>query len=166
MKKKAIQICSFIALLVGLALSAQAQINTQYRTHIPFEFKVGNETLPAGDYIIAATNPTTGWSALYIREVKSGEAKFVNVIPKQENGRSMISNLLFARYGDRYFLAEIRTPTLCGEFRKSKDEKWLAKTRKPSRETVTMLRQDQLQPDSEFLSVESSIPAILKKLEA
>ena len=140
MKKKAIQICSFIALLVGLAVSAQAQIGTQYRTHIPFEFNVGNETLPAGDYILGAANPTSAWSALTIRQIKGGEAKFLKIIPKQENGRSMISNLLFYRYGDRYFLAEIITPTLRGEFRKSKDEKKLAKTQKPSREMVMILR--------------------------
>jgi hypothetical protein len=140
MKKKAIQIYSLIALLVGLVLSAQAQINTQYRAYIPFEFNVGSETFPAGDYIIGATNPTTGWSALTIRKKTGGEANFVNIIPKQENERSMISKLLFYRYGDRYFLAEITTPTLRGEFRKSKDEKRLAKTQKPSRETVTILR--------------------------
>lgn len=138
MKKKVIQICSLVGLLVGLMVSAQAQ--TQYRAHIPFDFNVGNRTLPTGDYVIELTSRSTSQNVLTILETKSGEAKIVQAIPKEANGMSEISKLVFNRYDNEYFLAQMITPTLSAEFRKTKVESRLVKTQKPNRETVTMLR--------------------------
>lgn len=139
MKKQFIQICSWVGLLVGLAVSAQAQIGAQYRVYIPCDFNVGNKTLPAGDYVIKLTNPASGLSPLTILETKGGKTKIVQVIRNKTNERSKISKLVFNRYGNRYFLAEMNTPTLSARFQKTKVESRIAKNRKPDRETLTML---------------------------
>ena len=138
MKKKVIQICSLVGLLIGLMVSAQAQTGTQYRAHIPFDFNVGNKTLPAGDYVIGLTNQAFNQDMLTIREAKSGEAKIVQLVPRAANGMSEISKLVFNRYNDQYFLAEMITPTLKGIFQKTKVEGSLAKKQKALKETVAM----------------------------
>lgn len=75
MKRKVVRFCSLFALLIGLTVSARGQIGAQYGAYIPFDFNLGNQTLPAGYYIIGLTNPASSQNALTIREVNSREAK-------------------------------------------------------------------------------------------
>lgn len=138
MKKKVIQICSLVALVVGLMVSAQAQIGTQYRAHIPFDFNVGNQTLPAGDYTISLTNPMRFVDVLTIRDTKSGKAQIVTLLASSSSDRSQLSKLTFNRYDDQYFLAEVNSPTVRGKFRRAKTEARLAKLLKPGQENVAM----------------------------
>jgi hypothetical protein len=52
------------------------------------------------------------------------------------------TQLVFERFYDQYFLAEIITPGGNTKFRKSKLEERLAKEGKPFREIVAMQKQD------------------------
>lgn len=140
MKKKVAQICLLVGLLVGLIISAQAQVGMRYRANIPFDFNVGNTNLPAGDYVIELTNQVSKQNFLTIRETKTRETKIVQVIPKGLNAKSKTSKLVFNRYDNQYFLAEMITPTLNADFWKTKAESRLSKTQKTSRETVALLR--------------------------
>ena len=109
MKKEILKGFTMLALIVALALatavvSANAQ-SSRLVTNIPFEFVVGNQAMPSGKYI---TNPATAdGSALMIQsaDAKNSVVRLTNGI--QSNGRSTNARLVFHRYGDRYFLAEV-----------------------------------------------------------
>ena len=128
------QICLTVGLVMGLIISAQAQMRTEYRAHVPFDFKVGGQTFQAGDYVLGLMNPT----ALTIRDMKSGNAKFISIMPRENNERLNVSKLVFNRYGDRYYLSEMITPTLGAEFRKTKNEVLIAEKQKSKPEAVAV----------------------------
>ncbi len=138
MKKTLMQICLAVGLVTGLIISAQAQMRTQYRAHVPFDFKVGGQSFQAGDYVLGLTNPSSNNQALTIREMNSGEAKIIMMIPKENNERLNVSKLVFNRYDDRYYLSEMITPTLGAEFRKTKNEVMIAEKQKSKSETVAV----------------------------
>jgi hypothetical protein len=139
MKKAGLQICSLLALVIILTVvSAQAQ--TQYKAHVPFDFTLGQETLQAGDYVIALTSRNSSQQALTIREEKSNKSRIVLVVPKEANEKSEISRLVFNRYDGRYFLAEMMTPSLGAEFRQPKLQRSLGKTQKPKIEVVAIVK--------------------------
>ena len=138
MKRRFIQICSFIGLLIGLTVSAQAQGVRQYEASIPFDFNVGNKSFQAGDYAIGLTNPLAMQETLTIRNLKSREAEVFLVTRNQANAFAAASRLIFNRYGDRYFLSEMATPALSAEFLRAKAETRLARKNPPRRETVAL----------------------------
>ncbi len=140
MKKRFIQICSLFALLVGLLVSAQAQNANRYEASIPFDFNIGNKTFAAGDYAFGLTNPLAYQESLTIRDLKSGKTQVVLITRNQANELAESSQLVFNRYEDRYFLAEIATSTLSAKFLKAKTESRLAKAKSSKRETVALRR--------------------------
>jgi hypothetical protein len=107
---KPFQLLSFFAVLV-FALSlhpakAHAQIIGELEVTVPFQFYAGNAKLPAGKYVLhmldnsdlrtmEISTPDGSTSALF--EVEDAEA---NSAPRK-------SELIFNKYGDRYFLARI-----------------------------------------------------------
>jgi hypothetical protein len=138
MKKTIMQIGSLVGLVMVLMVAAQAQIATKYRAHIPFDFSVGKLNLEAGDYVIELTNSSSSTQILTIRNVKSGQAKVVLVTPEANDERLDVSKLVFNRYENQYFLAEMITPTLGAEFARAKTEVKLAKTQRSKQETVAL----------------------------
>ena len=54
MKKKAYTLIAMIVFVGALAVAAHAQTNSRIAliANIPFQFNIGNKTLPAGDYIV------------------------------------------------------------------------------------------------------------------
>ncbi|MBA4185247.1 MAG: hypothetical protein H0X49_14745 [Acidobacteria bacterium] len=138
MKKILMQICLAVGLVTGLIISAQAQMRTQYRAHVPFDFKVSGQSFQAGDYVLGLTNPSSDNRALTIRNMNSGEAKIISTMPRENNKRRDVSKLVFNRYGERYYLADLITPTLGAEFRKTKNEGMIAEKQKSKSETVAV----------------------------
>ncbi len=94
MKKILMQICLAVGLVTGLIISAQAQMKTQYRAHVPFDFKVGGQSFQAGDYVLGLTNPSTDNRALTIRDINSGKAKIILIMPRENNERLNVSKLV------------------------------------------------------------------------
>jgi hypothetical protein len=99
-----------LALVVGLALattsvSANGQSTAIVTADIPFDFTVGNKTLPAGKYAVnAATSDRQGLV------IKSREGKSSAVVLTHEaadKSKKRIARMVFHRYGQQYFLAEI-----------------------------------------------------------
>lgn len=113
-------------------------MKTQYRAHVPFDFKVGGQSFQAGDYVLGLTNPSSNNRALTIREMNSGEAKIITMTPKENNERLDVSKLVFNRYADQYYLSAMVTPTLGAEFRKTKNEVLIAEKQKSKSETVAV----------------------------
>ncbi|HAF14128.1 MAG TPA: hypothetical protein DCK99_10615 [Blastocatellia bacterium] len=145
MKKQAYMIATMIMLLTVAGLStakAQTNGNTELRANIPFEFSVGNKTMPAGEYSVRCTNPTSDMKVLQLRSRNGLTSALVptsSVIGKiQESAK-----LVFNRYGDQYFFSQAWLPADSAGMQasKSRNEKQIARELagiKLSRESVAI----------------------------
>jgi hypothetical protein len=91
------------ALIVLLAAgSAFAQADRMV-VKVPFDFVIGNKTLPAGQYDV---HPTGSLGTLTI--LGEGEHKMFAISYRVESTQpSQTSKLIFNRYGNRYFLSQV-----------------------------------------------------------
>ncbi|HEX8141401.1 MAG TPA: hypothetical protein VF553_02325 [Pyrinomonadaceae bacterium] len=111
MKKSILKSLTMIGLVAMLTLvaantDAQAQSRTRYTANIPFEFTVGNETLPAGQYVISNVKTVDGLVILHLSAQGQARAtQLTNTV--RAKAPSQKSMLVFNRYGERYFLAEM-----------------------------------------------------------
>lgn len=138
MKKALLNICLAIGMIIGLMGSAHAQLGTQFKAHIPYDFNIGNSKLKAGDYIIKLTNPASSQQSLTISSIAGDFSKIALVIPMDTGSRREVSKLVFNRYGDQYYLAQMKSPSFGADFRKTKNEAMLAKKQKSVTETVAL----------------------------
>ena len=127
MPKQILKNLSMLTLVVGLALatgikSANGQLTSHAVTAaIPFDFIVGEKTLAAGRYIVStATSDHTG---LRIQSRSSKSAAFRISSPLVENSQKRKVRMVFHRYGEQYFLAQVWSGDGSGfELRRSKLE--------------------------------------------
>jgi hypothetical protein len=89
-----------LAIMSGATATANAQ---DLRTHIPFEFKAGETVLPAGTYDI--TTAFGSPSVVKLRWERGGVILMTNVSSDNKRGDPQLT---FRRYGDQYFLRDIR----------------------------------------------------------
>lgn len=140
MKRTMLQIWLAISLAIGLTVSAQAQISTEYRARIPFDFSVGNTAFTAGNYLIGLANPKSDQQTLAIREATGRRNKLFMIRPKDVDVRRQTGKLIFKRYENQYFLSAMLTPTLGTSFTKSKAEERLARAQKSDQKTIAILK--------------------------
>ena len=94
-------------LLVTLAASAQGQ-SLQYRVRadVPFDFTVGDKTLPAGKYSIGRTQRSDDL-VLSVADVR-GRTKAIRLTSAaQTTHPKEKASLIFHRYGNQYFLFQV-----------------------------------------------------------
>jgi hypothetical protein len=95
------------ALLAAASLMAPTGVSAQSRQQatIPFDFTVGERLLPAGTYVIKPLThgviAVRGWKGNTLVSVMTV------VTPTDEVGKNP-NKLVFHKYGDQYFLSEIR----------------------------------------------------------
>ena len=110
MKKQAYTMIAMLVPVGSMAVAAQAQTSgrMQLIARIPFEFKVGNATLPAGEYTVAQINPASDHVVLQLRS-RDGSAgamvQMTTVIGKAQKNAQLIFNC----YGNKYFFAQAWT---------------------------------------------------------
>ena len=131
------------AMIASVAVSTRAQ--TAYGVHadVPFDFVVGNKTIKAGR--IAANGVSEAvQGALTITNSAKGEVALRAGRRLLGADRTNQCKLVFHKYGDRYFLAQIWIPGYqAWEIFKSKEERTLernmslAKNSKPSQVIVS-----------------------------
>jgi hypothetical protein len=98
-----------IALVFALTIyptKAHAQIIGDLEVNIPFQFHAGNTKLPAGKYRIHMLDD----SDLTIMEISSADGSTSALFQVQEaeaNTTPAKSELIFNKYGNRYFLAKL-----------------------------------------------------------
>jgi len=96
-----------IALSVPLLLSAAAHAQTtQLKVTVPFEFTAGNTVLPAGEYNIRSMG-AWGGPALSVLNVNSNAGTIVLSASSRSQKPTADAKLVFRRYGQQYFLAEV-----------------------------------------------------------
>ena len=103
MKKYLFALAISLAMQMGAVAHAQT---THLNVTVPFEFTVGDTTLPAGEYDIQSTGPWGG-KVLSICNRKANASAFVISASYETAKNSKRSELVFNRYGQQYFLAEV-----------------------------------------------------------
>jgi hypothetical protein len=129
MKRQLVKGMTMLLMVVALAfVSAVASAYGQTaRADVPFEFVAAGRTLAAGHYEISAANSTREF--VRIRNNGTEQSTMMLTIAATKNRVVEEGKLVFRRYGNRYFLAEIWN---AGESEgrqllKSKEEKAIAR---------------------------------------
>lgn len=111
MMKHTLKTLTMLTLLVGLALAAtvaSAQGPSTSRrviAEIPFDFIVGDKTLPAGNYTVGAA--TTNGEGVRITS-RNGKSSAIRLTySASDKSQKKNARMVFHRYGQRYFLAEV-----------------------------------------------------------
>jgi hypothetical protein len=100
--KKQLSLLS-LGLLLVTALAYAKTVNM--KVNIPFNFVVGGATLPSGEYGVEGLG--VAGNAISIRKLDQ-TAKSLTLSVRCESSKTQEkSKLVFHRYGDRYFLAQI-----------------------------------------------------------
>jgi len=99
------RIITTIASLVLLAIASPAW--AQYDlvvANVPFDFKIGDTSLPADSYRVSRVDGHT--NVLLVRSTHRGIFVFGYRVESQDGNET--PRLVFHRYGDEYFLREIK----------------------------------------------------------
>ena len=131
MKKNIINVAVTLFFLLTLAaVNGQAQTSNQFKSYIPFQFNVGEQKLPAGEYIIERINGLTSQEILVVRNTDTGRAMLVTVSPTEGKREEMVQ-LVFHRYGEVSYLAQLKgvEPNLGLELFESRAERALKRER-------------------------------------
>ena len=99
---------AFAAVLVAAIMSTLAQAQTvDLRANIPFEFRVGQTQMPAGEYLI---HHQAG-GVFILRDVSGRHAVFSPFTVGETRPVALETGQLeFNRYGETYFLAKLWHP--------------------------------------------------------
>src|SRR3984893_10196050 len=98
-----------VALLFALtihATNAHAQIAGDLEDTIPFQLHVGDAKLPPGKYTVHALD-NTDLTIMEIRSEDSSTSALFDVRDAEANPAPAKSELIFNKYGNRYFLAKV-----------------------------------------------------------
>ena len=108
MKKTAYTMIALLVLVGAMAVAARAQTagRAQMRVSIPFQFHVGDTTLPAGDFLVQPLNPTSDGATLQISRKDGSANTIINMIGASGDTQSM-TKLVFRRYGNQHYFAEV-----------------------------------------------------------
>lgn len=99
----------FIALAITLTIypaKAHAQIIGGLEVSIPFQFYAGNAKLPPGKYVIRTVD-NTDLTFMEISSADGSTSALFEVRDAEANSAPAKSELIFNKYGDRYFLAKL-----------------------------------------------------------
>jgi len=99
----------FIALVFALTMhpsKAQAQVVGKLEADIPFQFYAGNAKLPAGKYILHMLD-NSDQRIMEISTADGSTSALFEVEDAEANSAPPKSELIFNKYGNRYFLARV-----------------------------------------------------------
>ena len=100
-------------LLAGIfgvfGISGNAQVSNMYAAHIPFDFKVGDKVLKAGDYRISPLDGATNERVIVLRDSSTGKATLLGQTAIGSYGTIKGGRLTFIGSDDGWFLKEITT---------------------------------------------------------
>ena len=131
--------------LIGFSrASAQTSGAQRLTANIPFNFNVGDKTLPAGNYSVSFINTSSDKRVLQLVPSAGGAAILIQTTDVVRN-REETAKLVFNRYGNQYFFAQVWLPAdgIGMQAPKSEYEKRIARQRVPSRlsrETVALMK--------------------------
>src|ERR1700730_8868015 len=94
--------------LIMLPVLATAELSTTDKivAQVPFEFMVGNKHVSAGECVVQSA--TMGGRTLVIRSFTGKVSLFSSASPDETKKPAGTYALVFHKYGDQYFLTEIK----------------------------------------------------------
>jgi hypothetical protein len=98
----------FIALVFAMTIyptKAHAQITGDLEVNIPFQFHAGNAKLPPGKYVIHMLD--NDFTVMEISSTDGSTSALFQVKDAETNSEPAKSELIFNKYGNRYFLAKL-----------------------------------------------------------
>jgi hypothetical protein len=99
----------FITIVLVLTMhstKAQAETDGNLEVDVPFQFHAGNVKLPPGKYTIHMVE-NTDQSVMEISSVDGSTSALFEVERTQSSSGPAKSELIFNKYGNRYFLAKV-----------------------------------------------------------
>lgn len=110
MKNKGFRSITMLSILLTLAaLSICAQSQTKRTLTIPFDFIVGQRTLPAGEYIVEPNR--RDFDRVWLIQSRDGRTSALFTTKQvQTNETPEQTKLIFHKYGDQYFLSQVWSP--------------------------------------------------------
>ena len=133
--KKFIQLA--VLLCVVTAFAAVSAFAVEYKrvdAKIPFGFTVGQKSYPAGDYVLSIIKISSGTSQVTLEDAEGNALETVFAATTGTVVRSgQAARIVFNRYDDRVFLAQINTTEYALAIPASKVERQIVKERKGDR---------------------------------
>ena len=97
-----------VATIATFGTSARGQsLENGFKVNIPFDFMVGDKTLPAGQYSVARALPSSGDLALQIGSLNGHSRAVPLTIPVNSFKSRDRATLVFHRFDDQYFLYQV-----------------------------------------------------------
>ena len=94
-----------VLLLAAASVTLQAQERPILRATVPFAFTIENTTLPAGTYIFSILSPYN--MVIKVQSADGRKAVLIAAIPTLKLDSSNQAKLVFHRFGNEYFLAQV-----------------------------------------------------------
>lgn len=108
MTKQVLKVAAMLALIAGLTAASAAIANGQSQkrlvVQVPFDFNLGDQAVPAGQYDVIIPSNTGG--ALWVLNHDGEPQRMILARAAERRGDKAISKLVFHRYGSTYFLAQ------------------------------------------------------------
>jgi hypothetical protein len=123
MRKQILSVVVTLSVIATLSIAVFAGLTRSLKVNVPFDFTVNGKTLPAGQYTIEQGTVT---NALVIRNWETKQAAGV-IVRKLEVSADSKPQLIFRRYGNQYFLAQVIGEASGSELPKSNAEREAAK---------------------------------------
>ena len=107
MKKKLYSTFAMLGLSLLMAVvSVQAQSRGKLEVNIPFEFQIGSQTLPAGEYSVKRLTQNS-----VVVQSADGQQRAIVQMPRAAqanvNAKASLEKLVFHQYGNQYFLSQV-----------------------------------------------------------
>ena len=141
---------ALIVIATGATANAQS-LQYPLKANIPFDFNVGNKKLPAGKYSFQRAQPSSGDLIVQISSIQGHTTVNQTTMPKLTFTPNNKGVLIFHRYGDEYFLAQVwpassetgrelvKSRAERDVQRKTHDYVGMAATKAPQVETITIV---------------------------
>jgi hypothetical protein len=110
MKQRTLTTSTMLSLLLMLtAVTVSAQSERSGVIDIPFNFIIGQKTLPAGEYTVGRHRADS--DTVWLVQGRDAHASiFFLTMPVRASETQEKTKLVFHKYGDRYFLSQIWIP--------------------------------------------------------
>jgi hypothetical protein len=101
---KNVRILIATVLLSAVSVYVQAQERPLLTATVPFTFTVENSNLPAGAYTVSILPP---YNMIKVQSADGRKATMISAIPSRKSGESKQAKLVFHRFRNEYFLAQV-----------------------------------------------------------
>jgi hypothetical protein len=93
-----------VLLLAAVSVYVHAQERPLVTATVPFAFTIENSNLPAGTYTVSILPP---YNMIEVQSKDGRKVAWIGVIPSLKSEESKQAKLVFHRFGNEYFLAQV-----------------------------------------------------------